>query len=235
MIKLKNISIGYSSELFSIEDLELEKGQLYSLIGKNGSGKTTLIETIIGEKQTLSGKLLVNNVSVNELTKKEKVKTFAHVPSKFNGVQHLTVRELIGMGRAPFTNILGQLSKVDHDKIDKIISLLNLNELADKDTTAISDGERQITMIGRALAQESNCILLDEPTAFLDYSNRLIVMQILKKIATEENKLILISSHDLDITLQYSDLILAVNQQSKKLNSYSKGTTKETIISEIFL
>lgn len=234
MLELKNLHIGYNKLLFQVNELRLNKGQLVSLVGPNGSGKTTFLNTILGTKEPLKGEVLVENESINEISKSKKVKTVSHVASKFNGVNHLSVYELIAMGRAPYTNMFNKLTPNDEAVVSEIIRKLNLEDLQNQSTAKISDGERQISMIGKALAQETKMIVLDEPTAFLDYSNRLKVMRLLKKITVEENKLIIISTHNIEICLEFSDLILAVHQAAKKIKLYDGKTNKDILVNEVF-
>lgn len=234
MLTFEKLHIGYKKLLFEANYLELQKGQLVSLIGPNGSGKTTFLNTLLGITKPILGEICVNGQSISNLKHDSRVKLFSHVSSKFDGVSHLSVYDLIAMGRAPYTNIINRLSAYDKNVIKTIYKRLNIESLIDSSTTLISDGERQIAMIGKAMAQETECIVLDEPTAFLDYSNRLKVIQILKKIALEENKLIIISTHNIEICLEFSDLILAVDNKSKKLRVYKDNVTKEQLISEVF-
>lgn len=234
MLNFEKLHVGYNKILFEADNLELQKGQLISLIGPNGSGKTTFLNTLLGVTKPISGEIQVNDELISTLKHESRVKLFSHVSSKFDGVSHLTVYELIAMGRAPYTNILNQLSSKDKKVIKTIIKRLNIGFLVNSSTTLISDGERQIAMIGKAMAQETECIILDEPTAFLDYPNRLKVIRILKEIALEENKLIIISTHNIEICLEFSDLILAVDNKSKQLRIYKDNVTKEQLISEVF-
>lgn len=234
MLEIKDLHIGYKSVLFRVNDLRLRTGQLVSLVGPNGSGKTTFLNTILGITKPLDGEVLIEGESIKEISKAKKVKSISHVASKFDGVNHLTVYELIAMGRAPYTNMLNKLSSEDHKIISEIIDKLDLKELQNQSTTNISDGERQIAMIGKALAQETKLIILDEPTAFLDYSNRLKVMKLLKGIAVEQNKLIIISTHNIEICLEFSDIILAVDTKNEELRVYRDRISKEDLISDVF-
>lgn len=234
MLTLKNLHIGYKEVLFKVNDLNLKTGQLVSLVGPNGSGKTTLLNTILGITKSLEGDVLIEEESIKEISRAKKVRTLSHVASRFDGVNHLTVYELIAMGRAPYTNMLNTLTSEDHRIVSDIIQKLNLTELQSKSTTNISDGERQIAMIGKALAQETKMIILDEPTAFLDYSNRLKVMKLLKNIAIEENKLIIISTHNIEICLEFSDVILAVDKRNQELKMYNDTISKEDLIADVF-
>jgi len=234
MLELKDLHIGYKKILFKVSELQLGSGQLVSLVGPNGSGKTTFLNTILGTTKPLNGEVLIQGESIKEISKSKKVKSLSHVASKFDGVNHLTVYELIAMGRAPYTNMLNKLTSEDHKIVSEIIEKLDLKDLQYQSTTNISDGERQIAMIGKALAQETKMIILDEPTAFLDYSNRLKVMKLLKNIAIEDEKLIIISTHNIEICLDFSDVILAVDNKNNDLRVYRDKVSKESLISDVF-
>lgn len=234
MLELKNLQIGYKQLLFQIEELNLKSGQLVSVIGKNGTGKTTLLNTILGINNPLNGSISVEGRNIQHLTRNEKVSLFSYVSSKFEGVEYLSVYDLIAMGRAPYTNVLNQLREVDRKVIDNVIDKLNLSKLKDYSTSQISDGERQISVIGKALAQETRIVVLDEPTAFLDYTNRRKVIKLLREVAKEEDKLILITTHNLDLCIEFSDLILAVNPTEKKVKLYEGKTNKDLLIEEVF-
>jgi iron complex transport system ATP-binding protein len=234
MLVFKNISIGYKSPLFSIEDLSLSKSRLVVLIGANGTGKTTLFNTLLGIHQPLNGQIKLNKTPLASINRAKRASTFGFVPSRFSGVKYLSVRELIATGRAPFTNVLNRLSKTDHEVVDDVINLLNLTELQDKSTAEVSDGERQIAMIGKALAQSTEVMLLDEPTAFLDYSNRKKVLTILSRLAKQEKKLIIISSHDIELCMNYAHEIIAIDQKTKSLIHFNAPFQPKDIIDRIF-
>lgn len=234
MIYCKNTNIGHREVLFNIEELRLKTGRLVSLIGPNGTGKTTFFETLLGEIPILGGEINIDNKKVNNLKSKDRVELFSHVGSKFSGVEHLSVYELIGLGRAPFTNFLNRLGKSDHEIVQQIIKQLNIEKLANKNTTEISDGERQIAMLGKALAQKSKIIILDEPTAFLDYRNKQKIMRILSELAAEQNLLILISNHDIDLALKFSDEVIAIDPKQKSLLTFAQPFDKKEIVEQIF-
>ena len=234
MLKFEDIQIGYKEVLFHVPNMELSTGQLVTLIGPNGSGKTTFLNTVLGLQKPLSGSLTLNKKAFTQISKADKTKLLSHVASKFEGVNYLTVVDLVAMGRAPFTNVLNVLKSEDILIINHVISDLSLEDISNKSTTEISDGERQIAMIGKALAQETQVIVLDEPTAFLDYSNRRRVLRLLKKVAKEKEKLILLTSHDLELCIQYSDQIIGVDTVTKTLKRYTQETPGEQMIIEIF-
>lgn len=233
MIQFNNTEIGYKESLFQIENLELSRGKFYTLIGKNGIGKTTLFNTLNKLIPLYSGEILMNNVRIQDIQHISKTSTF--VPSKFDGVQHLSGRDFVALGRAPFTNFLGKLTSADHAVIDQTFSLLKIEYLTQKDTLMMSDGERQLLAIAKALVQETPVILLDEPCAFLDYKNKMKVLHVLKTLAEEKNLCIIQSSHDLDLSLEYCDQFLVINPREKKLSLYQQGEqTKQKLIEKAF-
>lgn len=239
MLKLQNIHIGYEKSkkkysLFKEGNLELKEGEFVGIFGPNGSGKTTFFDTLLGTQNALSGDVLFQDRNMKNISKMEKVKMISAVPSKFLGVNYLSVYELIAMGRAPYTNILNQLTQEDKQIVSTTIAQLNLEKLVDKNTYDLSDGERQIAMIGKALAQETSVIILDEPTAFLDYNNRRKVLQLLSEITKQKNKLILISSHDLDLCFEYCTRIIAIDNNKKELINFLPPYDKEEIIERVF-
>ncbi|HLV41171.1 MAG TPA: ABC transporter ATP-binding protein [Brumimicrobium sp.] len=241
MLKFEELHIGFGKNkrkptrtLYKTEDLVFKPGDFIALIGPNGSGKTTLFNTILGEHQAIGGQILHNNTNWKSITREEKVKLMSFVPSKFNGVDNLNVYELIAMGRAPYTNILNQLTKEDHLVVEKVITELGLQELAQKNTVNLSDGERQIAMIGKALAQETKIMILDEPTAFLDYNNRRKVLQLLSEIAIKNKQLIFISSHDLELCFEYCNRVVAIDSKAQKLLDFNAPFEKQDIIEAVF-
>jgi iron complex transport system ATP-binding protein len=232
MISLKSIEVGYKTPLLSA-NLTLETGKLYALIGKNGSGKTTLLQSIIGTNPTLNGEILVDEKSIYSMSNSERAKKIAFVETKFVGVFYLTGSEYVAIGRTPYTNALGRLSETDKMQITKSLEILDITYLADKFTTQMSDGERQLLQVARALAQETPYILLDEPTAFLDYSNKRNLIEKLKKIAQEQQKCILLSCHDLEICLENNLPLLIVSESAKKIE-FRNSASKEEILQLAF-
>ena len=232
MISLKELTVGYKTALFSIDNIFLKKGEVYALIGSNGAGKTTLLQSVIGVVSPLKGVVEINNRPISTYDRLEKAKTISFVGSKFDGVDFLKVRDYINLGRSPYTNAFGRLVDKDHLIVNEAVDLLKIGYLELKFTTELSDGERQLTAIARAIAQQTDIIILDEPTAFLDYSNRKKVMELMKKIAVELNKCVIVSSHDLELCIESEVELLVVNKALKQLELYpSNSITKEHLIS----
>lgn len=241
MLSFQDLHIGFDKTkrksertLFTSPNYHFESGDFVAVIGPNGSGKTTLFNTILGDINPLSGTIKIKDKNWNQLNRNEKAKHLSFVPSKFNGVNHLTVYDLVAMGRSPYTNILNQLTAADRLVIEKVLSQLELNSFQDKNTITLSDGERQISMIGKALAQESEIMILDEPTAFLDYNNRRKVLQLLKEITQTNNQLTFISSHDLELCFEYCNRVVAIDIQTNSLLDFKAPFDKEEIIGMVF-
>lgn len=231
MLHCENLHIGYDQVLFSIDNLQLKKGELTSLIGPNGGGKTTFLQTLLGNNSPLNGAIYFQG---KPLSPTERKKWIANVPSKFNGVAHLSVYDYISLGRAPYTNFLHFLSNNDKFIVEEAISLLGLKGIQHEATDRISDGQRQIASIALALVQEKEVILLDEPTAFLDYSNRRKILHLLRELAIEKQKVILLSSHDLDLCLDFSHQLIAVDATIKQLVTFPPQIEKSSIVEQIF-
>jgi iron complex transport system ATP-binding protein len=235
MIQLKNIDIGYHSTLLSIENLVLETGKFYAIIGKNGIGKTTFIHTVLGLIPTIKGEIDINGQNIHQISANQRAKLVAHVPSKFEGVQHLSTRNFIAMGRAPYTNFLGKLAEEDWKLVDEISAELGIESFLQKDTSELSDGERQIASIAKALVQKTPVIVLDEPTAFLDYANRMSVQKLLQKVAKNTNVCIIQSSHDLELCLEFADEMLIVEPNKKTIIPINRANcSKEKVIEIAF-
>ena len=232
MISLNSIDVGYKTPLLSV-NLSLELGNLYALVGKNGSGKTTLLQSIIGAIPTINGEILLDEKSIHVMTNVERAKQIAFVETKFMGISYLTGFEYVSIGRTPYTNALGRLSEIDKIQIAKSLEILNISYLSDKFTTQMSDGERQLLQIARALAQETPYILMDEPTAFLDYSNKRNLIEKLQEIAQVQQKCILLSCHDIEICLENKLPFLIVSEKDKRIELRANAS-KEDILNLAF-
>jgi iron complex transport system ATP-binding protein len=233
LISLNSIDVGYKTPLLSVVNLSLELGNLYALVGKNGSGKTTLLQSIIGAIPTINGEILLDEKSIHVMTNVERAKKIAFVETKFMGISYLTGFEYVAIGRTPYTNALGRLSEIDKIQIAKSLEILNISYLSDKFTTQMSDGERQLLQIARALAQETPYILMDEPTAFLDYSNKRNLIEKLQEIAQVQQKCILLSCHDIEICLENKLPFLIVSEKDKRIELRANAS-KEDILNLAF-
>jgi iron complex transport system ATP-binding protein len=212
-IACKGLSIGYrersSASIVVKSDISVHAlgGEMVALIGGNGIGKSTLLKTIAGFQSALAGELLVRGRPVSDFAAVELALEMSFVSTEIVRVANLTVREMVGLGRFPYTNWFGQLTDNDQIIIEKAIHQVGLSGYEDRLINRISDGERQRTMIARALAQETKIMVLDEPTAYLDIANKYEIVRILHQLARDEGKCIIFSTHDLNTALTMSDRI----------------------------
>ena len=233
MIDFKEIEIGYNKALFRVSELKINKGEIFVLAGKNGVGKSTLLKTISGQINPLNGTLIINKKNIKTYNLKNISQTCAIVNSSFSGIPYLTAKNYVSLGRTPHTNAWGKLNENDKKTVINCLKDISMLSFQDTFTNQLSDGERQLLSIARAVCQDTPIILLDEPTAFLDYKNKQKIIQYLKSIAELQNKTILISSHDLDICIQEKLPFLVISKEEKRLKKMKKNNL-QTILKEAF-
>lgn len=217
MIELKNLTTGYHvSEHDKIvsRDLNvtLQEGALTCLIGPNGSGKSTLLRTLASFMPMLDGEITLNGKALNNCSANELSRIISIVLTDNSYIHNLTVFDVVAMGRMPYTGFWGNLNSKDKKIVKDCLDMVGVSNLAQNMIDALSDGERQKVMIAKAIAQQTPIILLDEPTAFLYYPNKVAIVLLLRKLAHEMNKTILLSIHDIDIALQSADIIWMIKE-----------------------
>ena len=229
IISLSQLSVGYSSSHPVISDIsvELHSGQLACLIGENGIGKSTLLKTLTGFLPKLKGRLLLDNRDIESFSQQELARQVSIVLTQKPDVQNLTIEEIIGLGRSPYTGFFGRLRAEDRLVVDDAIAAMGIEKLRGRMIQTLSDGERQKVMIAKALAQETLVILLDEPTAFLDFPSKVDTFQSLRNMAHERDKLILLSTHDLDLAARFADSLIEV--KSGSLRSVSAADVRTSM------
>ena len=200
---IHQLSSGYSGKVIA-RDLTavLPTGSVTALVGSNGCGKSTLLRTIAGLQPMLGG----------SITPAADARNLAVVLTNRIDVPALTVTDIVALGRLPHTGLTARLSADDHAAIAHAIELAGITNFATRRIGELSDGERQRTMIARAIAQDTPLILLDEPTAFLDFPSKVDTLRLLSRLAHEEGKSILLSTHDLEITFQLADRLWLMSQ-----------------------
>ncbi|MCQ2361115.1 MAG: ABC transporter ATP-binding protein [Paludibacteraceae bacterium] len=208
ILSAKILEIGYNGKSITYPlNLSLQRGTLTALIGTNGCGKSTLIRTLSGLQKPLKGKVVVKNDNLASLSGNRRARLISHVLTDSQYLRSIKVRDLVGMGRFPYTNFMGTLTPKDREVVEQSMLQVNVAHKADQPLYMLSDGERQRTMIAKALAQDTPIIFLDEPTSFLDMRNKIDILCLLHKLASERDKTILLSTHDIDIALQVADSI----------------------------
>jgi iron complex transport system ATP-binding protein len=208
----RDLTIGYSDRQGSIKvmsDINVSacRGELVALIGRNGSGKSTLLRSIVSLQNPLSGEVYINNCPLFQIPKTELTKTISFTSTEPIDIHNIRVSEAVASGRYPYTNWLGTLSDEDRQKTEEALTLTGLIRLQNRKIYSLSDGERQRVLIARSLAQDTELLVMDEPTAYLDLPSRYSIVSLLRKLSHEKNKCIIFSTHDLDTALNEADKI----------------------------
>jgi iron complex transport system ATP-binding protein len=216
-IELRNLSIGYQTKhgiktVATGIDGTIKSGELTCLLGANGVGKSTLLKTLSSFQPKTGGEILLEGRELSEYSDKQLSRLIGVVLTEKPDVRNMTVRELVSLGRSPYTGFWGTYSKDDLQVVDEAIAMVGIEPLKKRMVHTLSDGERQKVMIAKALAQQTPVIYLDEPTAFLDYPSKVEVLQLLCRISREADKVIFLSTHDVELALQMADTIWLMTQ-----------------------
>ena len=233
ILKTKNLSIGYKSKknesiVASNINVELHKGELVGLIGANGIGKSTLLRTLTNVQPSISGDVFINNIELNNLNNNELAKALSLVLTDHITSKNLSVLELVALGRQPYTNWIGNLSAQDKDVVNNAVLKTNIEDIKYKKCYELSDVQLQKVMIARALAQDTDLIILDEPTTHLDMYHKAYILNLLKSLASETNKTILFSSHEIDLAIQLCDKLIVMTESKVVLDTPSNLIEKGT-------
>lgn len=212
MIQLENLTLGYADRtLIEKISTSFEVGRLTALIGRNGSGKSTLLRAIAGLGDYQQGAIRIGGERIESLDAHSRSQRIAFVTTERVRIANLRCRDVVALGRAPYTNWIGRMQEEDRRIVEHALEAVGMASFADRTMDRMSDGECQRVMIARALAQQTPIILLDEPTSFLDLPNRYELCRLLGRLAHEEQKSILFSTHELDIARTLCDSIALVD------------------------
>lgn len=228
-IVLRDLSIGYGGKKGSVKTVashinaSICSGELTCLLGANGVGKSTLLRTLSAFLPKLSGEIMLQGRELSSYTEREMSRLIGIVLTSRPRVQNMTVTELVGIGRSPYTGFWGTLTHADKEVVEQSLKLVGVASLGRRTIQTLSDGERQKVMIAKALAQETPVIYLDEPTAFLDFPSKVEIMQLLRRLSRETDKTIFLSTHDFELALQIADRLWLM----EKDKGVSIGTAEE--------
>ena len=211
----KKVSVGYDGiPLIQDINIKLDKGKILTLIGPNGSGKSTILKTITKHLKNICGTVLIDRHSIDGMGSRELSRLVSVVFTERLKTERMTCEDVVATGRYPYTGLLGILSQEDHAQIQNAMELVHAWDLWDKDYTAISDGQRQRVLLARAICQEPQVIILDEPTSFLDIRYKLELLHLLRKMTKEKNITVIMSLHELDLAQKASDFVMCVKGES---------------------
>lgn len=227
-----DMAVGYGQGnkrtiLLSDLNLRLEQGSLVALLGKNGAGKSTLLRALTCDSQPINGSVEIDGKPSDEISKRDLSRLIALVATERIMGGAFTIRELVALGRQPHTGFLGRLSRHDDEVVRQSLEAVGIAHKAEQHVAQLSDGERQKAMIAKALAQETPIIVLDEPTAFLDVASRIETMKLLHSLAREQNKAVLLSSHDISQSLLLADVLWVITQDREVVT----GSTEQVVMS----
>lgn len=220
-ITTNRLTVGYRGHRV-VEDISLSLpcGRLVCLLGPNGAGKSTLLRTLCGFQPPIAGTVTISGSDITTMSAAEVARLVSVVLTDRPLTPSLTAAEMVGMGRAPYTGFWGRLNDDDHRLVSEAMQTVGIAPLATRRMGQLSDGERQKVMIAKALAQHTPVIVLDEPTAFLDYPSKVAVMKTLARLAHDEGKTILMSTHDLELAAQLGDELMEIeNKHIRKITA----------------
>jgi len=219
-LTVKDLSFSYDDKII-LEDINLkaESGKTTFLLGPNGSGKSTLFKCILGHLTPKSGLIASDNIDLTSLSSREKARLMAYIPQSCNPSYSHTVMDITLMGRNPYIDRFKKPTKEDEQISYNALKKLGIADLADKSISRISGGELQLVLISRALAQQSKIIIMDEPTANLDYGNQILLLEQMKKLA-KDNKIVIISSHNPQHAITFGDQVAVLNHH--KIEAFGK-------------
>lgn len=212
MIELKNITLSFGSRtLMSGASARFECGTMTALLGRNGTGKSTLLRAMSSLNRAQGGTIEVGGRDITTLSSSELARMVAFVNTERVSVEAMRGYDLVAVGRSPYTDWSGRLTSRDHEIVERSLAVAGVEHLADRYVDTLSDGECQRVMIARALAQDTPVVLLDEPTSYLDMPNRYELCTLLGRLAHDEGKCVIFSTHELDIALTLADNIALVD------------------------
>lgn len=234
ILELREFSAVYGERvLIKPVSLDFPAGKLTALIGRNGTGKSTLLRAIAGLNENFTGELKIEGKGIKDMPAAERSHLLAFVNTQRPRIANLTCHDVVGMGRAPYTDWIGRLSDNDERIVEESLAKVGMADFEHRQLSTMSDGECQRVMIARALAQDTPVILLDEPTSFLDLPSRYELVSLLNHLSHDSGKTVIFSTHELDLAMRRADNIaLLADKDLRLFPANSEATAK--IVSEAF-
>ncbi|MBR3969474.1 MAG: ABC transporter ATP-binding protein [Ruminococcus sp.] len=229
LISAEKLSVGYGRKIIAEGiEFEVKQGEILTLIGPNGAGKSTVLKTLAGYLKKLSGDIVIDSENIEKISEKEMAKKLSVVLTERIRPELMSCREIVETGRYPYTGSFGLLSEADREIVEKAIETVSMEDFAEKDFGAVSDGQRQRVMLARAICQEPDILILDEPTSYLDIHHKIQFLEILRNLAKEKLIAVIMSMHELDFAEKISDYVLCIKSGKISLS----GTPDKIFTSE---
>jgi iron complex transport system ATP-binding protein len=227
--KTEGLSVGYNGRIL-IDDINiaLEEGKILTLIGPNGAGKSTILKTVTKQLEKIGGSVYIGGCELYSMQPKMLAQNMAVVLTDRIRPELMTCAEVVAMGRYPYTNMFGKLTREDEKAVNDALAMVHALELARQDFMTLSDGQRQRIMLARAICQEPKILVLDEPTAYLDIRYKVELLEILQELARTKKATIVMSLHEIDLALKASDYIICVGD-----NKITAFGTPEDVVREM--
>ena len=230
-ISAEQMTVGYDGKpLIENINIQVKRGEILTLIGPNGSGKSTILKSMIKELKLIAGTVVLDGRDMANLKERDIAKKLAIVMTERIKAELLTCRDIAATGRYPYTGHLGLLTKEDRAIVDAALETVHAKDFADRPFSAISDGQRQRVLLARAIAQQPEIIVLDEPTSFLDVKHKLELLDILKNMVREKQVAVIVSLHELDLAEKISDRVVCVAH-----NRIDRCDTPENIFTDAYI
>lgn len=211
ILNTERLSVGYGKRVvIDGIDISVNQGQIVTLIGPNGAGKSTILKTIAAQLSAISGTVFINGKNMQDIGNRELAQTMSIMMTNRIETELMSCYDVVKTGRYPYTGQLGILSNNDKKQIAEAMKMTAVEELSDVDFSCISDGQRQRVMLAKAICQEPDILILDEPTSFLDIHHKLELLSILKRLVSEKNIGVIMSMHELDLAQRISDHVICI-------------------------
>lgn len=231
----KDLTVGYQNvPLIQDINVSLKRGEILVLIGPNGSGKSTILKSITKYLTPIQGVVYIDFQDIKQMNNLEFARKTAIVFTERLKTELMTCEDVVATGRYPYTGRLGILSKEDKKKVEEAMKLVKISDIGSRDFTQISDGQRQRVLLARAICQQPQMIVLDEPTSFLDIRYKLELLEILRTLATEKQIAVVMSLHELDLAQKIADSVLCVKGDKIFRYGTPKDIFQRNVISELY-
>lgn len=235
LIECRELAAGYAGRaVVSGMSFAVSRGETVALIGENGSGKSTLLKTLIKEIPPVSGRVLLDGKDIARLSAREVARFMAIVMTSGSSCEYFTCFDMVSSGRYPYTDMLGKLKESDINAVEEAMRLTGTWDLKDRYVTDISDGQRQLIMLSRAIAQEPSILILDEPTSYLDIRHRSLFAKSVGELVKERNIAVLMSIHELEIVRSMADRVIALRDGGIDSDGSVKDILTDAYIKELF-